>query len=116
MAAISMDPMQIYNIQANGPVAKTLIGSTFVLGGFANTNTSTGQSGVYMSSTPVTETNTAFEPGEAGFGWGQVKLIGLAPVTPQIQFMGGNAWSDAYTIVQVVLNNTHLKFCQVSVN
>lgn len=101
MAAICIDPMQIYDVQANGPLAVTSIGTNFDLAGFANTSTSTGNSGVYLNNAVVANNN-----------YSQVKVLGLAPVTPAIQLLGGNAWGDPYTIVQVVLNSTKLKYGQ----
>jgi hypothetical protein len=101
-AAVSVctDPSQVYIVQANGAVPQSYIGRNFNLGGF-NSTSSLGQSAIYLDVTTVTTQN-----------WGQVKLIGLAPVTPAME---SNAWGDSYTWVKVTLNNTVLHAGQYGV-
>lgn len=100
-ASICTDPAQVYIVQANGPILESYIGKNFNLGGF-NSTSSLGQSGIFLNATPLA--NSA--------NWGQVKLIGLAPVTPA---MGSNAWGDSFTWVKVTLNSTVLHFGQYGV-
>jgi hypothetical protein len=73
------------------------IGANFNIAGMDNLD-SNGNSQVYLNSSPL-----------ANSYWGQVKVIGLAPETPSMQVQGGNNWGDAYTIVQVVINNSLFK-------
>lgn len=103
LVSVSLDPMQVYIVQANGPVAQTAIGKTYELGGFASASAANGyRSAVYLD----TSTGTA-----VGANFGQVKILGLAPATPAT---GPNAWSDAYTWVKVIFNNTIIKAGQYS--
>lgn len=101
IASVCIDPMQIYNVQANGALTAASVGLIYNLAGFGNMNAQ-GNSQVYLNSAGVVSGNT----------YGSVKVLGLAPVTPQIQALGGNSWSDQYPILQVVLNNCHLKYGQ----
>ena len=103
--SVNVDPMQVYNIQSNGTLSATAIGSTYTLGGFANTGTiAPGQSAVYLNASNQQSTTQNF---------GQVKLLGLAPSTPAYP---SNSWSDPYPIVQVVLNSTFVKLGTYSTN
>ena len=100
MVAVSVDPFQIYNVQANGSLTVANIGNCFNLGGFVGGGAG-GNSVVYLNTTAISTSGT----------WGQVKLIGLAPTTPAYPT---NNWTDSFPIVQVVLNNTQFKLGQYS--
>jgi len=101
---IFQDPALVYEVQATGPVAASAIGAIY---NFSTTPTYTvtggytiGVGGAGFSTAAITA--TAVTSGATG----QVRVIGLGR---EVAYPAGelNAWSDAYTIVQVqIANNT----------
>lgn len=82
------DPLIVYEIQADGPVAQTAIGNEANFSNFTAGSTTTGLSQMTLSASLV------------GSGsQGQARIVDLAPYPD-------NAWGDSYTIVRVQLANT----------
>jgi hypothetical protein len=101
-AYISMNsqPNQFYVIQADASLPQASIGSNYNL---SNTHGGTAANG--YTSQCVLHVATLGTTGGNSANWGQVKVVGLAPVTPTMQAIGGNAWGDPYTWVIVSINN-----------
>ena len=76
-------PDIVYEIQADGSVAQTAVGLDANFSNFAAGSNVTGLSQATLVATPLS-TGTQ----------GQVQILNIAPYP-------GNAWGDAYTIVQV---------------
>ena len=105
------DPAMVYEIQAAGSVANTLIGRDF---NFSATATQTPASGTGFVGGAGFST-TALNPTPVAVGnQGQVKLVGLGR---EVAFPTGelNAWGDTNTIVQVQIANSQLVAPSISV-
>lgn len=83
------DPAIIYAIQGDGVIVQADIGSQADLTAAGNGDTGTGVSTATISATAVTS------------GTSQLRVIGLYEVE-------GNAWGDAYTVVEVQITEHQL--------
>jgi hypothetical protein len=81
------DPLIVYEIQADGPVAQTAVGDNANFTNLTAGSTTTGLSQCTMSAS-LTGTGT----------YGQLRIVDLAPYAD-------NAWGDAYTVVRVQIAN-----------
>lgn len=92
IAYVWIDKQIIYRMQANGSLAKSSQGdcADIVLG---TVNAQSGNSTTALSSSLAGAGNSA-----------QMKIVGLYQMT------GLNAWGDAYTEVQVIINEPGLSF------
>ena len=86
VATFTRDPEIIYEIQADGAVAQTAIGACSDLTNTTSGNATTGLSAATMQATMTAAGSSA-----------QVEVLDLA-------LLPDNAWSDAYTVVQVRIN------------
>ena len=82
------DPNIVYEVQADGSVAQTAVGDQANMSNITNGSNVTGLSQATLSSSLAGASGTA-----------QFKIVNIAPYP-------GNAWGDAYTIVQVQLNQS----------
>lgn len=98
--SVNAQPNQFYIIQATGSLSAASIGNNYNL-----SNTHGGNAANGYTSQCAVSTGTLGTTGTNSANWGQVKVIGLAPVTPTMQAIGGNAWGDPYTWVIVSINN-----------
>ena len=87
IAYITRDPAIVYQIQANGSVAISDIGSQFDFGSITSGSTVVGLS------TAVLDTASVVASG----GTAQMRVIGITPGPD-------NDWGDAFTIVQVQIS------------
>jgi hypothetical protein len=87
IAYITRDPAIVYQIQANGSVAISNIGSQFDFGSITSGSTVVGLS------TAVLDTASVVASG----GTAQMRVIGITPGPD-------NDWGDAFTIVQVQIS------------
>ena len=86
VAYVTLDPTIVYEIQANGPIAKTDIGSQADFTTITAGSTTTGLSALMLDTATLTNSGNA-----------SVRIIDLAPGPD-------NAFGDAYTIVQVQIS------------
>ena len=82
------DPNIVYDIQADGSLAQTALGAQADFTNATAGSTTTGLSQCTISSTVVAAGSSA-----------QMKIVGLTPGVD-------NAWGDAYTVVQVQVNES----------
>jgi hypothetical protein len=82
------DPAIVYDIQADGPLAQTTLGAQSDFSNATAGSTTTGLSQCTISTSVVAAGSSA-----------QLKIIGLTPGVD-------NAWGDAYTVVQVQVNES----------
>ena len=82
------DPAIVYDIQADGSLAQTSVGDQADLSNATAGSTTTGLSQCTLSASLAGAASTA-----------QFKIIGLTPGVD-------NAWGDAYTVVQVQVNQS----------
>lgn len=89
VAWYTRDPYLTYQIQANGPVAQTLLGNqaSFTANASANGNTTTGFSTVGLDTATF---------GASGTNYNQCRIVGFSQAID-------NAVGDAFTVVQVQL-------------
>lgn len=86
VAYVTLDPTIVYEIQANGSIAKTDIGSQADFTTITAGSTTTGLSALMLDTATLTNSGNA-----------SVRIIDLAPGPD-------NAFGDAYTIVQVQIS------------
>jgi hypothetical protein len=108
---IWQDPAMVYEIQATGSVANTLIGRDF------NFSASVGYSPLYGTGFVggAGFSTAALNPTPVAVGnQGQVKLVGLGR---EVAFPTGelNAWGDLNTIVQVQIANSQIVAPSISI-
>ena len=82
------DPAIVYDIQANGSLAQTTLGAQSDFASITAGSTTTGLSQCTISTSVVSAGSSA-----------QLKIIGLTPGVD-------NAWGDAFTVVQVQVNES----------
>ena len=82
------DPAIVYDIQADGSLAQTALGAQSDFSAVTAGSTTTGLSQCTISTSVVAAGSSA-----------QLKIIGLTPGVD-------NAWGDAYTVVQVQVNES----------
>ena len=80
----------VYDIQADGPMAQTTLGAQSDFSAVTAGSTTTGLSQCTISTSVVAAGSSA-----------QLKIVGLTPGVD-------NAWGDAYTVVQVQVNESQL--------
>lgn len=88
IAYFYQDPNIVYDIQADGSLAQTALGAQADFTNVTAGSTTTGLSQCTISSTVVAAGSSA-----------QMKIVGLTPGVD-------NAWADAYTVVQVQVNES----------
>ena len=91
------DPNIVYEIQADGSLAQTCIGSCSDLSNTTAGSTTTGLSQCTLNSTVTAAGSSA-----------QMQILGLAPYAD-------NAWGDAYVIVQCKINESQVNASVVGV-
>lgn len=84
------DPNIIYEIQGDGSVAQLNIGEQAAVNNIGNGSSTTGLSACTLNTSTLSSSTT-----------NQVVVIGLSPYID-------NAWGDAFTVVQVRVNQTRL--------
>lgn len=109
---IFQDPALVYEIQVNGSANANAVGSEYnfdtTAGSLVTDGYTIGTGGAGFSTTALLAT-------PVGTGnQGQVRVVGLGR---EAAYPAGstNAWSDAYTIVQVVISNNQFAAASVSV-
>ena len=88
VAYFYQDPAIVYDIQCDGSLAQSSVGAQADLSNTTAGSTTTGLSQCTLSSTLVSAGSSA-----------QMRIIGLTPGVD-------NAWGDAYTVVQVQVNES----------
>ena len=119
---IFRDPALVYEMQVNGPVTVSSIGSEYNFNSAATTPASLVTSGTAIGSGGAGFSTTALLATAVGTGaQGQVRVIGLGR---EVAYPGGylNQWDDGtgtvdpYTIVQVQICNNQFAAPSVTVN
>jgi hypothetical protein len=91
------DPAIVYDIQADGSLPQTTLGAQSDFSNVTDGSTTTGLSQCTISTTVVAAGSSA-----------QMKIVGLYPGVD-------NAWGDAYTVVQVQVNESQFNASVVAV-
>jgi len=109
---IFADPALVYEIQVNGSVATSAIGTQYnfdtTAGSLVTDGTTIGVGGAGFSTTALLATPVATTV------QGQVRVVGLGR---EVAYPAGsnNSWGDAYTIVQVQIANNMFAAASVSI-
>jgi len=109
---IFSDPALVYEIQVNGTVASSALGTEY---NFDTTSGSTVTDGYAIGNGGAGFSTTALLATAVGSGnQGQVRVVGLGR---EVAYPAGNTnqWGDAYTIVQVQISNNQFAAASVSV-
>jgi hypothetical protein len=109
---IFSDPALVYEIQVNGTVAASALGTEY---NFDTTSGSTVTDGYAIGNGGAGFSTTALLATAVGSGnQGQVRVVGLGR---EVAYPAGNTnqWGDAYTIVQVQISNNQFAAASVSV-
>jgi len=105
--SLNIQPGQIYNVMANNALTSASVGKCYNLAGFGGATAANGfKSTVYLDTTTQVSFTTGSFVSHPALMASQVKVLGLAPVTPAFPV---NNWTDPYPIVQVILNNSWFK-------